>query len=73
MANLRAGTLARKKNGRFPSTAVKRKPQDETSSDSLDDAKLSCQSESESKTALWPAIGEAFCRGVELGLLSVDS
>ena len=61
MATFRAGKIARKKNGRFQSTAVKSKEQNKKlfrlsqnkkSSDSLDDAKVSFQSESESETPL---------------------
>ena len=55
----RAGKLARKKNGRFQTTEVKRKKENfldsrkkKKSSDSLADAKVSFQSESESETAL---------------------
>ena len=74
---MQAGKLARKKNGRFQSTAVKSKTrnffrllQNKKSTDSLDDAKVSFQSESESETAL---SGRRVVRGVELGLLSVFS
>ena len=57
--DLSCGKLARKKNGSFQSKAVTRKTRNildsrkkKKSSDSLDDAKVSFQSKSESKTAL---------------------
>ena len=78
MATFHAGKLARKKSGRFQSTAVKSKTgnfldssKKKRSSDSLADAKESLQSESESETAL--SGGLTCCRGVKLGLLSVFS
>ena len=77
MATFRAGKLGRKKNGRFQSIAVKSKTgnffrllQNKKSSDNLDDAKVSFQSESEGETAL---SGRRVVRGVELGLLSIFS
>ena len=52
MANFRTGKLARKKNGRFHAQQKTKTgnyllSQNKTSSDSLDDAKVSFQSESE--------------------------
>ena len=77
MVTFRAGKLARKKKGRFQSTAVKsntgnlfRLSQKKKSSDSLDDAKVLFQSESESETAL---SRRRVVPGVDLGLLSVFS
>ena len=71
MPTFRAGKLARKKNGRFQSTAVKSRTENfldsrkRKSSDSLADAiKVSFQSECESETVL------SGRRVVELGLLS---
>ena len=71
MATFRARKLARKKNGRFQSTAVKSRTENlldsrkRKSSDSLADAiKVSFQSECESETVL------SGRRVVELGLLS---
>ena len=75
MATFRAGKLARKKNGRFQSTAVKSRTENflnsrkrkTYSSDSLADAiKVSFQSECESETVLSGG------RVVELGLLSKE-
>ena len=73
MATFRAGKLARKKNGRFQSTAVKSRTENlldsrkRKSSDSLADAiKVSFQSECESGTVL---SGRPV---VELGLLSKE-
>ena len=70
MATFRAGKLARKKNGRFLSTAVKSRTENfdsrkRKSSDSLADAiKVSFQSECESETVL------SGRRVVEFSLLS---
>ena len=73
MASFRAGKLARKKNGRFQSTAVKSRTENlldsgkRKSSDSLADAiKVSFQFEGESETLL------SGRRVVELGLLSKE-
>ena len=73
MATFRAGRLARKKNGRFQSTAVKSRTENlldslkRKSSDSLADAiKVSFQSECESETVL------SGRRVVEVGLLSKE-
>ena len=73
MATIREGKLARKKNGRFRSTAVKSRTENvldsrkRKSSDSLADAmKVSFQSECESETVL---SGRSV---VELGLLSKE-
>ena len=73
MATFRAGKLARKKNGRFQSTAVKSRTENlldsrkRKSSDSLADAiKVSFQFECESETVL---TGK---RVVELGFLSKE-
>ena len=80
MANLRAGTLARKKNGRFQSTAVKTKrgiflDSRKTKSRVIASMMLNCHVSPRVKVK--PRYdrlsGEAFCRGVELGLLSVSS
>ena len=72
-ATFRAGKLARKKNGRFQSTAVKSRTENfldsrkRKSSDSLADAiKVSFQSECESETVL------SGRRDVELSLLSKE-
>ena len=73
MATFRAGKLARKKNGRFQSTAVKSRTENlldsrkRKSSDSLADAvKVLFQFECESETVL------SGRRVVELGLLSKE-
>ena len=73
MATFRAGKLARKKNGRFQSTAVKSRTENlldsrkRKSSDSLADAiKVSFQFECESEIVL------SGRRVVELGLLSKE-
>ena len=73
MATFRAGKLARKKNGRFQSTAVKSRTENlvdsrkRKSSDSLaDPIKVSFQFECESETVL------SGRRVVELGLLSKE-
>ena len=73
MATFRAGKLARKKNSRFQSTAVKSRTENvldsrkRKSSDSLADAiKVSFRSECESETVL------SGRRVVELGLLSKE-
>ena len=73
MATFRAGKLARKKNGRFQSIAVKSRTENlldsrkRKSSDSPADAiKVSFQFESESETVL------SGKRVVELGLLSKE-